>query len=165
MSSFNQTLNNHKQFIIAIKVVKSSKSEKYSNGEAQKLIIEAPSKRALVDTGASNTCIAQECADELGLIPVGKTTITTASNNCNVNQYVVDIAIPVTNTTLKPIKSDNKENFVEQVIGEEHWAHAQQKVHSIPEIGKDRGFDVILGMDILSKMHITMFDGTIIMSF
>ncbi|SMM99172.1 hypothetical protein SPONL_422 [uncultured Candidatus Thioglobus sp.] len=39
MSSFNQTLNKNKQFIIAIKVVKSSKSDGYSNTEAQKLII------------------------------------------------------------------------------------------------------------------------------
>ncbi len=162
MSSFNQTLNKNKQFIIAIKVVKSSNLKKYSNTEVQKLI-KAPSKRALVDTGASNTCIAQECADELGLIPVGKTTITTASNNCDVNKYMVDFAIPVT-TTLMPIK-ENGQEFVEQVIGEEHWAHARRNIHSIPEIGKDRGFDVILGMDILSKMHITMFDGTIIMSF
>ncbi|SMN00674.1 expression validated by proteogenomic mapping: 2 unique peptides covering 8.1% of sequence [uncultured Candidatus Thioglobus sp.] len=166
MSSFNQTLNKNKQFIIAIKVVKSSKSDGYSNTEAQKLIIDAPIKRALIDTGASNTCIAQECADELELVPIGKSTITTASSNCDVNNYIVDFAIPVTTTALQPVKaSDKQDGFVEQVVAEEHWAHAQRNIHSIPTIGRDRGFDVILGMDILSKMHITMFNEAIIMSF
>ncbi len=125
MSSFNQDLNSSNQFIISIKVVKSSKAEEYSDGKAQQLIIDANFKRALIDTGASNTCISQECADELGLIPIGKTTITTASNNCDVNRYIIDLAIPVATTVLKPIKKDDGEEGFEQVIiGEEHWAHA-----------------------------------------
>ncbi len=60
MSSFNKVLNDKNQFIIAIKVIKSPKSEDYKSGVAQKLITNMPSKRALIDTGASSTCISQE---------------------------------------------------------------------------------------------------------
>lgn len=166
MSSFNADLNSSSQFIIAIKVVKSSKEEEYLNGIAQELIVKASSKRALIDAGASNTCISQECADELNLTPIGKTIITTASDDCDVNRYIIDFAIPVAAATLKPIKTDDGRSGFEQVIvDEEHWAHAQQSIHSIPATGRDRGFDLILGMDVLSKMHITMFNRQIIMSF
>ena len=120
----------------------------------------------MVDTGASSTCISQEYADELELIPIGKASIATAGNNCDVNRYKIDFAIPVATTILQPTETEDGELNVEQiVIGEDHWAHTQHKVYSIPTIDKDRGFDVILGMDILSRMHITMFNGQIIMSF
>lgn len=54
MSSFNKKLNNNSQFIIAIKVIKCPTAEEYKDGTAQNLIISADSKRALIDTGASN---------------------------------------------------------------------------------------------------------------
>lgn len=161
MSSFNQNLNDYNQIIIAIKVVKSYFSEEYLSDKAQQLLIEVSSKRALIDTGASNTCISQECADELELTSIGKATITTASGYCDVDRYIIDFAIPVTTTVLKTIKKDGGDNGFE----EDYWAHAQQSVNSIPAIGMDRGFDVILGMDVLYKMHITMFNKHIIMSF
>lgn len=165
MSSFSKKLNNSAQFIIAIKVIKSPTSEEYKNGVAQNLITNVNPKRALIDTGASNTCIAQEYADELQLIPIGKSSITTAGSNCEVSRYKIDFAIPVATTALQAIEKDGKKSTEQIIIGEEHWAHIQHKIHSIPPIGKDRGFDIILGMDILFKMHITMFDGEIIMSF
>ena len=164
MSLFNQSLNDKNQFIIAIKVTKSHKPEEYEKGIAQ--IISASSKRALIDTGASNTCISQEYADDLSLIPIGKAQISTAGDNCDVSLYIIDLAIPVATTLLMPIeKEDGKKSFESIGIDETHWAHTQHRVFSIPAIGKDRGFDVILGMDILSKMHITMFGNQIIMSF
>lgn len=165
MSSFNKKLNENAQFIIAIKVIKCPTAKEYRNGAAQDLIVSADSKRALIDTGASNTCISQEYADELQLIPIGKSSITTAGNNCEVSRYKIDFAIPVATTALQTTEKDGKKITKPIVIGEEHWAHAQHKIHSITSIGKDRGFDVILGMDILSKMHITMFNSEIIMSF
>ncbi len=163
MSSFNTTLNEKKQFIIAIKVVKPFDSEVYLKGEAEDLFAKTIAKRALIDTGASNTCIAQEYADELNLIPIGKTTITTASNRCDVNRYIIDFAIPVATTALK--EASRSGGFEQTLINEKHWAHTQQSVHAIPTIGRDRGFDAILGMDVLAKMHITLFQEQIIMSF
>ena len=90
MSSFNKKLNDINQFIIAIKVIKSPTIEEYKNGTAQKLITLTKSKRALIDTGATHTCISQEYADELQLIPIGKLSITTASNDCGVKRYKID---------------------------------------------------------------------------
>lgn len=119
----------------------------------------------MIDTGASSTFISQEYADELQLIPIGKSSIMTAANHCDVSRYKIDFAIPVATTELKSTEKDGKKSTEQVIIGEEHWAHTQHKINSIPSIGKDRGFDVILGMDILSKMHITMFGNEIIMSF
>ncbi len=165
MSSFNQSLNQKSQFIIAVKVIKCPTDEQYINEEAQALITGAKPRRALIDTGATNTCITQEFVDELGLIPVAQQSMMTAGEPCEVNQYQVDIAIPVTTTALQAVKENGKETMRIIPIGEENWGHAQHKVNAIPSVGKDRGFEVILGMDILSKMHITMFAGQIIMSF
>ncbi len=165
MSSFNKKLNNNSQFIIVIKVIKCPTVEEYKNGTANNLIINADSKRALIDTGASNTCISQEYADDLQLIPIGMSSITTAGNNCVVNRYKIDFAIPVATTALQTTEENGEKITKEIIIDEKHWAHTQHKIHSIPSIGKDRGFDVILGMDILSRMHITMFNNEIILSF
>ena len=167
MSSFRQILNDRGQFIIAIKVIKSPTDKDYQDGSAESLIIDAEPKRALIDTGASSTCITLECAGELGLITTGKTSIETASDHCEVDRYMVDLAIPVTDTILRPVEKEDGNQEVQLVPGKTHWwAHARYIIHSIPAVGgRDRGFDVILGMDILSKMHITMFNGEIIMSF
>ena len=72
--------------------------------------------------------------------------------------------IPVI-TALRTTEKEGKKDSEEFIIDEAHWAHSQHKIHSIPSIGRDRGYDIILGMDILSKMHITMFNKQIIMSF
>lgn len=165
MSSFSKKLNENNQFIIAIKVITCPTVEQYEDGTARKLMINATTRRALVDTGATNSCISQEYADKLKLIPIGKSSITTAGADCEVNRYKVDFAIPVTTTALQPTQGNGKDDTAPIIIGEEYWAHAQHKVNSIPSINRDRGFDFILGMDILSKMHITMFNKEIIMSF
>ena len=89
----------------------------------------------------------------------------TAGNPCQVNKYKVDFAIPVENTKLTPIKEKSKKNEKLILIDVEHWVHAQHKILSIPSINQDRGFDFIIGMDILSKMHITIFNRQVIMSF
>ena len=48
----------------------------------------------LWDTGASMSSITQRIADELSLIPVGKTNISTANGIVAVNTYFVDIGLP-----------------------------------------------------------------------
>lgn len=166
MSSFNKILNEKKQFIISIKVIRCPiKKQQYKDGTVQKLLNEAPSKRALIDTGASHSCISEEYADELELIPIGQSNMTTASNVCTVNRYKVDFAIPVANTILQPIKENGRQIMKSIIVEQEYWAHTQRNINSIPAIEKDRGFDFILGMDILSQMHITIFHRQIIMSF
>lgn len=50
--------------------------------------------RALWDTGATHTCITEEIAKELKLIPVSKRDINTAGGVKTANVYVVDIQLP-----------------------------------------------------------------------
>jgi len=127
MSSFNQLLNQNNQFIIAVKVIKCPIDEQYENRESVKLIIHTEPKRALIDTGATNTCITQELADELGLIPIAKQPMMTAGEPCEVSQYRVDIAIPITTTVLQTTKETGKEMMRQVPVGEENWGtHSAQ---------------------------------------
>lgn len=50
--------------------------------------------RGLWDTGASKSSIDKRVADELGLIPVGKGTISTANGVVAVNTYFVNLTLP-----------------------------------------------------------------------
>jgi len=121
MSSFNKFLNNNDQFIIAVKVTKCPTHQEYQNGQAENLITHAEPKRALIDTGATNTCITQEFAEELALIPIAKQLTITAGGPCEVNQYMVDIAIPVTTTVSQLTKEKGIEIMKTIPIGEENW--------------------------------------------
>lgn len=49
---------------------------------------------ALWDTGATTTCISENVAQSLKLIPIGKTSIQTPSGQKVVNTYMVDVALP-----------------------------------------------------------------------
>ena len=50
--------------------------------------------RALVDTGATLTCITPEMADRVGLPLLGKTTMISASEKRDVNLYLASFLIP-----------------------------------------------------------------------
>jgi len=94
--------------------------------------------RGLWDTGASASSINKAVVEDLGLIPIGKTTISTANGVVPVDTYLVDIGLPngvmVTNVMV-----------------------------SCADLGKD--IDVLIGMDIIrhgdfaitNKNHQTTF--------
>ena len=167
MSSFSQSLNQNRQFIITVKVIESTlERERYKDGTAPKLLVEALPQYALIDTGANTTSISQKYAEELDLTSISKTITNTAGGDCKTDLFLVDIAIPVAKTVLKPFTTkDGTQQIKQVVIGEENWAHAELSVNSFFVTEKYRGFNILLGMDILYKMHITMFGGQIIMSF
>lgn len=50
--------------------------------------------RGLWDTGASKSSVDKRVVDELGLIPVGKGTISTANGVVSVNTYFVNLTLP-----------------------------------------------------------------------
>ena len=50
--------------------------------------------RGLWDTGASKSSITQRIVDDLNLIPVGNTNISTANGIVAVNTYFVDFGLP-----------------------------------------------------------------------
>ncbi len=49
---------------------------------------------ALIDTGASSTCISPDVATALGLQPIGKRPMTSASHTVPANVYIVDLVLP-----------------------------------------------------------------------
>lgn len=59
--------------------------------------------RSLWDTGATGTCISQEIAEELSLVPRGKTIINTPSGQRVSNTYLIDLVLP-NNVTVHDLK-------------------------------------------------------------
>jgi len=60
--------------------------------------------RALVDTGASNTCVDPTVLTDLGLSPTGRTTVLTAGGAPeDRDQYDVWLAIPGSDRTAPPL--------------------------------------------------------------
>lgn len=50
--------------------------------------------KGLWDTGASRSSITQRIVDDLSLIPIGNTKISTANGEVVVNTYLVDVGLP-----------------------------------------------------------------------
>lgn len=78
--------------------------------------------RGLWDTGASKSSITQRIVDDLDLIPIGNTNISTANGIVPVNTYLIDIGLP--NRIIIP-----------------------NIVVSCADLGED--IDVLIGMDII----------------
>jgi hypothetical protein len=55
---------------------------------------------ALIDTGASSTCISPVVAHTLGLRPIGMRPMTSATQLIAVNVYLVDLVLPFGNSGL-----------------------------------------------------------------
>lgn len=49
---------------------------------------------ALLDTGADLTCISASVAAEVGLVPTGKRTMSSATESRDMNTYLVDLVLP-----------------------------------------------------------------------
>ncbi len=78
--------------------------------------------RGLWDTGASKSSITKRIVDDLSLIPVGNTNISTANGIVTVNTYFVDFGLP-NGVTVKNV------------------------LVSCADLGDD--IDVLIGMDII----------------
>jgi len=102
--------------------------------------------RALLDTGASSTCISQRVVDEIELSPTGKTMLIGATGRQEVDQYSFGVGLLVSQEA--------------QPSGD-----VRSQINVRPTIGtlfqNDAGaFDVLLGRDILCSGVFTIsFDG------
>lgn len=91
--------------------------------------------RALIDTGASCTCLDPLVVQQLGLVPTGTTpmlTPTTGPNPVNCNQYDVLLAL------IHPML---------------HYTF-----HALPVVESQvvhQGFHLLLGRDVLNGCHLT----------
>ncbi|HAF21831.1 MAG TPA: hypothetical protein DCK93_02790 [Blastocatellia bacterium] len=54
---------------------------------------------ALIDTGASGSCIAPAVAQSLGVSPIGMYPMVSATHTVPMNMYLIDIVIPFGGTT------------------------------------------------------------------
>lgn len=160
MSSFNRQINQQNQFIIDVRVLLPTQNE----AELRHAIENAKIYRALIDTGAGGCCISKKVVEDLTLKPYTQATIGTAGEPCTSSVYVVDLAIAVTQPALREeTQKDGKVVLKPHSVAEGMTFH-QVKVFEVPDVGNQRGFDAILGMDILLQLHITLYRGQIVIS-
>ena len=110
--------------------------------------------RALLDTGAQTTGISQKVVDALGLVSDGWATVAGAHGEPKETPtFTVDIHLPISEMVDSP--DGAMQNTFSRGIGS----------MEVTLLGlNNAGFDVLLGMDFLSSFHITVFNGTFIIS-
>lgn len=93
---------------------------------------------ALIDTGATVTCISPQVVQTVGLQPIGMIPMVSATQAVPVNTYLVDLALPFGGT-----------GFLMQ---------GMQVMEFVTSSGSP--FQILVGRDILSRGTFTMsFDG------
>ncbi|MCY4047591.1 MAG: retropepsin-like aspartic protease [Candidatus Dadabacteria bacterium] len=98
---------------------------------------------ALVDTGATITCISPKVIKNLKLTPVGKNPIQAATQKTNTNLYHVSFHIPIAQAQGKNLKIHFHSNSNMQVA----------------EIIQPPDYDVLLGMDVLETCSLFIASG------
>lgn len=112
----------------------------------------APPQRAyaaLVDTGASGSCISPKVIAELGLISEGKRAVMSATETVDANLYHIDLHIPV---VMPSIKDAGDRGHVQYSV------FSRTKLE-VAEITPSNTFDVLLGMDILAQCSLFVSGG------
>ena len=98
---------------------------------------------ALIDTGATSTCISLEVAQRLQLNPIGMREMNSATHTVPVNVYLVDLFLPFGGTA--------------------YVVKATQVMEFSP--GQGLPYQILLGRDILCRGVLTMsFDGHLTLS-
>ncbi|MCY4158102.1 MAG: retroviral-like aspartic protease family protein [Bacteroidetes bacterium] len=101
---------------------------------------------ALLDTGAQSTLVSQKVVDELGFIPIGSDSIRTVEGNIvTTKKYHINVGI------LVQFGSND-------IVGTGFTIN----VASLPF--QPANFDVLLGMDLISRFHMTFWGNRIIIS-
>lgn len=110
--------------------------------------------RALVDTGAQRTMVTANVVEELQVASTGIGGFTAANGQTESTPlFDLHIAVPVTVTATAADGSMNQTVFA---------GGRTLEVFLLPFMPPD--FDVLLGMDLLTQFHITMYDGTFVLS-
>jgi hypothetical protein len=118
---------------------------------------------ALIDTGATGTCISQRHAQRLNLQPVGKATVHGVSGPANHNTYAFKIGFPFAMLPGTPMPQGmpppppgahaTQLHVLERVI-------VGSEFHGAPH------FDILLGMDVISTGSLVVLgNGTFGFSF
>lgn len=110
--------------------------------------------RALVDTGSNATLISEGIVRKLNLTSIERGDIVGVTGRKSaVPIHLIALHIPI--IELHPTKT--------QVFAEEHWKHIVPI--EVTEFPGFKNFEVLLGMDILSHCHFTVFNGKFTIGF
>lgn len=103
--------------------------------------------RALVDTGATTTCLSQSCASAIGLVPISKVNVHgvggPVAQNCYLFRLGFPLAVPAVGI---PINAPPPAPGQQQVA-----LHIVNNPIQGCEFSAGLGFDVLLGMDVLGQ--------------
>jgi hypothetical protein len=120
--------------------ISQASTEKIDDTEFQRLLSTSETASGLWDTGATGSCVTPSMARKLNLVPVGVGNMTHAGGIRQSNKYLVDLFLP-------------NNVHVPGVL--------------VMELEDGMSFDVIIGMDIISRgdFSITNSEGKTTMSF
>lgn len=134
-----------------IQVAVFSASKELLSGEIPKTL-QVKTYSALIDTGATNTCISSKVAEELKLQPRGKINMSGTTGTRPVDQFSIFIGFLL-----------NRQQGPE---GDKFDIGALQSVQACQFDNSGFAFDLLLGRDIICKGSFSMsFDGHFILSF
>ncbi|MEI0843535.1 retropepsin-like aspartic protease [Brachyspira pilosicoli] len=102
--------------------------------------------RALFDTGANKSCITTNVANKLNLIPICKVPLTTASDTIDTNKYIIKLSLPFPSSDPYILK-------MSEILQLE-----------VMETKDNPNFDIIIGMDIISRGILILSDNSFIFS-
>ncbi|MBM3557258.1 MAG: hypothetical protein FJX47_17090 [Alphaproteobacteria bacterium] len=98
--------------------------------------------RALVDTGATVTCLTASTAAKVGLLPGGKLRMSAANGAAYRNYYLFHVGFL--------LKVDLPQQDGANSISHQWHIHAVPALIQGAEFNAGPGFDVLLGMDMIS---------------
>jgi hypothetical protein len=105
------------------------------------------SARALIDTGATGTCISQRHAQKINLQPIGKRTVHGVSGVAAHNSYVFKIGFPFDVPAGIPLPPGMPSM---PPGGRATQLHVVEKIIQGSEFKTGGNFDILLGMDVIS---------------
>ena len=91
---------------------------------------------ALVDTGATASCISSKVSELLGIQPKGRSRMNTAAGNVKCDVYRVNIHIPI------PMLIKEEDNHILSI--------RPFKNIEVVSTSQHKDYDVIVGMDIIA---------------
>lgn len=94
---------------------------------------------ALLDTGATGTCISQKVIEQVKLEPTGLRTITSASETSEKREFSFSVGV---------LFANRKDPDTNQVSGTGHVFQIEGVEFHVKEPSK---FDVLLGMDVIGR--------------
>lgn len=123
-----------------------------TNGGSLKSPSELRLYQALVDTGASCTCISRKVAQEVGLQPIGKEPMITPGGEIAQNTYQFHLGF-ILDQKQEPTGIFSGNIALHTIKGAEFK-------------NAGMGFEVLLGRDIICKGSLTLsFDGHFVLAF